>query len=288
MRAGPAALAGTPAPRQVRRWPAPLIAGSAITGAFILLAILSRLWTPQPPTHIRMALRLRPPLEAGLFGTDPFGRDVLSMLMAGTWNSLTTAFLSVLLGLVLGVALGAAAAALRGRVEEIAMRAADLIFAFPALISAIMISNVLGPGQATAVIAIGIFIVPVFARIARGAALQAWARDFCLAAHAAGKGRLLITVEHVIPNIAGTLLVQATIQLALAILIESGLSFLGLGLPPPTPSWGRMLNEAQTYLGGAPWLAIVPGGTIALAVLGFNLLGDGLRDLLDPRQGIRQ
>ena len=284
MSAEPARLSAAPA----RRRPGPLIAGAAITVGFILLAILSRFWTPEPPTHIRMMLRLRPPLQAGLFGTDPFGRDLLSMLMAGAWNSLSTAFLAVLLGLVLGVALGGAAAALRGRVEEVAMRAADLVFAFPALISAIMLSNILGPGQATAVLAIGIFIVPVFARIARGAALQVWARDFCLAAQAAGKGRLRITLEHIIPNIAGTLLVQATIQLALAILIEAGLSFLGLGLPPPAPSWGRMLSDAQTYLGSAPWLAIVPGGTIALAVLGFNLLGDGLRDLFDPRRDARR
>jgi peptide/nickel transport system permease protein len=266
-----------------RPWPASLLSGSAITGLFILIAILSRVWTPQPPTHIRIALRLRGPLEAGLLGTDQFGRDVLSMLMAGTWNSLTTAFLSVLLGLVFGVAMGTAAAALRGRLEEVTMRSADLIFAFPALITAIMITNILGAGQAIAVTAIGIFIVPVFARVSRGAALQIWARDYCLAARAAGKSRTLITIEHVIPNIAGTLLVQATLQLALAILIEAGLSFLGLGLPPPNPSWGRMLNEAQTFLGSAPWLAIAPGATIAMAVLGFNLLGDGLRDLFDPR-----
>jgi peptide/nickel transport system permease protein len=266
-----------------RPWPASLATGSVITGLFILIAILSRFWTPQPPTHIRIGLRLGAPLEAGLLGTDQFGRDVLSMLMAGTWNSLTTAFLSVLLGLVFGVAMGTTAAAVRGRIEEITMRSADLIFAFPALITAIMITNILGPGQATAVTAIGIFIVPVFARVSRGAALQIWARDYCLAARAAGKGRILITIEHVIPNIAGTLLVQATIQLALAILIEAGLSFLGLGLPPPNPSWGRMLNEAQTFLGTAPWLAIAPGATIAMAVLGFNLLGDGFRDLFDPR-----
>jgi peptide/nickel transport system permease protein len=267
-----------------RRLPGALLAGGAITALFVLVALLSLLWTPELPTRIRMALRLRPPLAAGLLGTDPFGRDVLSMLMKGAWFSLSTAALSVLLGLALGVALGAAAAALRGRFEEVAMRAADLIFAFPALVSAIMVSTILGPGQATAVTATGLFIVPVFARVARGAALQVWARDFCRAAEASGKGRLAITLEHVLPNIAGTLAVQLTLQLALAILIEAGLSFLGLGLPPPTPSWGRMLNEAQTYLGRAPWLALAPGGTIALAVLGFNLLGDGLRDLLDPRR----
>jgi peptide/nickel transport system permease protein len=266
-------------------WPPALIAGSLITGAFVFIACLSRLWTPAPPTQIRMSLRLSAPFEAGLLGTDPFGRDVLSMLMAGSWNSLLTALFSVLLGLCLGVALGTAAAAIRGRFEEAAMRGVDVIFAFPALITAIMVSNSFGPGQLTAVIAIGVFIIPVFARLARAAALQIWARDFCLAARAAGKGRLLITLEHVLPNMAGTLLVQATIQLALAILIEAGLSFLGLGLPPPTPSWGRMLNDAQTFLGAAPWLAIAPGGTIALAVLGFNLLGDGLRDRFDPQFG---
>ena len=267
-----------------RHRPPALIAGGAITAAFILLALLSRIWTPESPTRIHMALRLKPPLAAGLLGTDPFGRDVLSMLMAGTWTSLSTAFLAVALGLLFGVALGTAAAALRGRFEEAAMRSADVIFAFPALITAIMVTNVFGPGQATAVTAIGVFIIPVFARVARASALQIWARDYCLAARAAGKGRLAISLEHVIPNIAGTLLVQATIQLALAILIEAGLSFLGLGLPPPTPSWGRMLNDAQTFLDSAPWLAVAPGIAIALAVLGFNLLGDGLRDLFDPRR----
>src|SRR5262249_31600400 len=267
-----------------QRWPRALVAGAAITGGFILTALISRIWTPESPTRIHMALRLKPPLAAGLLGTDPFGRDLLSMLMAGTWTSLSTSFLSVLLGLALGTALGAAAAALRGRVEEAAMRSADVIFAFPALITAIMVTNILGPGQATAVTSIGVFIIPVFARLARATALQVWARDYCLAAQAAGKGRLAVTLEHVLPNIAGALLVQATIQLALAILIEAGLSFLGLGLPPPTPSWGRMLNDAQTFLGVAPWLAIAPGVAIALVVLGFNLLGDGLRDLFDPRR----
>ena len=254
-------------PRSARRWPPSFLAGTVITLVFVATALVSRVWTPESPIRIHMNLRLQSPLAAGLLGTDNLGRDVLSMLMAGAWTSLTTAFLSVLLGLVLGTALGTMAAALRGRLEEAAMRGADVVFAFPAIITAI-----------------GVFIIPVFARIARAAALQVWARDYCLAARAAGKGRLLVTLEHVIPNIAGTLLVQATIQLALAVLIEAGLSFLGLGLPPPAPSWGRMLNDAQTFLQRAPWLAVAPGGTIALAVLGFNLLGDGLRDLFDPRR----
>lgn len=286
MSAAPLATPDRAAP--AARRPGALADGALITGAFILIALVSLVWTPELPTRIHMSQRLKPPLAAGLLGTDPFGRDVLSMLMAGTWTSLSTAFLSVLLGLSLGVALGTAAAALRGRFEEAAMRGADVVFAFPALITAIMVTDIFGPGQATAVTAIGVFIIPVFARLARASALQVWARDFCLAARAAGKGPLLITLEHVIPNIAGTLLVQATIQLALAILIEAGLSFLGLGLPPPTPSWGRMLNDAQTFLGSAPWLAIAPGVAIALAVLGFNLLGDGLRDLFDPRRAPRR
>lgn len=257
--------------------------GGGITLSLLAIALLSLLWTPFPPSKMRVPLKLQPPLAEGLLGTDHFGRDVLSQVMAGAWNSLSIAFLSVLLGLVLGVALGTLAAARRGLVEEVVMRFADVAFAFPAIILALMIGAILGPGAWTVVLAIGLFTVPVFARVSRSGALQIWARDYILAARAAGKGRFWITVEHVLPNIAGLLAVQATIQLALAILTESGLSFLGLGPPPPTPSWGRMLSDSQTFLDQAPYLAIVPGVAIALAVLGLNLLGDGLRDLLDPR-----
>jgi peptide/nickel transport system permease protein len=257
--------------------------GTGITGALVSIAVLSRFWTPEPPTRMHILLKLKPPLANGLLGTDAFGRDILSMLMAGAWNSLSTSFLAVLLGLLAGVAFGMTAAACRGWVEEGIMRAADVVFAFPALISAIMIGALIGPGQFTAVLAIGIFAIPVFVRVSRGAALRVWSQDYCLAARAAGKGAFGITMDHVLPNIAGTLVVQATIQLGLAILVEAGLSFLGLGLPPPAPSWGRMLNDAQTYLSQAPWMAIAPGVTIALAVLGLNLFGDGLRDRLDPR-----
>jgi len=203
----------------------------------------------------------------------------------GAWNSLSIAFLSVLLGLIAGVALGTMAAGVRGWLEEAVMRFADIVFAFPALISAIMIAALIGSGESTAVLAIGIFTIPVFIRVSRGAALTVWALDFCLAAQTAGKARLRITIDHVLPNIAGTLAVQATIQIGLAILVEAGLSFLGLSLPPPAPSWGRMLSDAQTYLSQAPWMAIAPGVTIAVAVFGLNLLGDGLRDWLDPRPG---
>lgn len=264
-----------------------LAVGAAITGAFVGVAILSQFWTPQAPTRMHLGSRLKAPLVEGWVGTDAFGRDIFSMLMVGAWNSLSIAFLSVLLGLIVGVAFGAVAAALRGGVEEIIMRLADIVFAFPALISAIMIAALIGPSASTAILAIGLFTIPVFIRVARGAALRVWALDFCVAAQTAGKGRMRITIDHVLPNIAGALIVQATIQIGLSILVEAGLSFLGLSLPPPAPSWGRMLSDAQTYLGQAPWMAIAPGVTIAVAVLGLNLLGDGLRDWLDPRSGGR-
>ena len=163
------------------------------------------------------------------------------------------------------------------------MRAADFTFAFPALLSAIMLTALYGPGLVTSTVAIGIFNVPVFARITRAAANGIWAREFVLAARASGKGRFRITIEHVLPNILSILIVQATIQFALAILAEAALSYLGLGTQPPQPSWGRMLNDAQTLLFQSPMLAVYPGAAIAVAVLGLNLLGDGLRDLLDPR-----
>jgi peptide/nickel transport system permease protein len=187
------------------------------------------------------------------------------------------------IGATLGIALGALASARRGWVEETVMRFSDFSFAFPAILSAIMITAILGPGAINSIIAIGIYNIPVFARVTRGSANAIWARDFVLAARAAGKGRLRITLEHVLPNIASVLIVQATIQFALAILAEAGLSYLGLGTQPPQPSWGRMLNEAQTFMFMAPRLAIFPGLAIAVAVLGLNLLGDGLRDVLDPK-----
>ncbi len=257
--------------------------GGALTTLVVGTALLSLVWTPRPPAGIRVRDRLKPPFGEFLFGSDPFGRDVLSMLMAGAWNSLTIALAAVAIGLIGGVCLGLLAAARRGWTDEAVMRLSDFTFAFPAVLSAVMLSAAVGPGASTAVVAIGVFNIPVFARLTRAAALQVFARDFVLAARAAGKGSLRIAAEHVLPNITGVLVVQATIQLALAILAEAGLSYLGLGLQPPSPSWGKMLFESQTYLDRAPWLAIFPGLAIAVAVLGLNLLGDGLRDLLDPR-----
>ena len=261
-----------------------LTLGIAISGLVAALALLSLVWTPQAPTKMRMAMKLKPPLESGLAGTDAFGRDIFSQLMVGAWNSLSIAVAATLIGVVIGVALGATAAARRGFVEEIIMRMADVVFAFPALISAIMIAALIGAGSKTAIIAIGVFNIPVFIRVSRGLAQRVWAHDFCLAAQAAGKGAFRITIDHILPNIAGGIAIQATIQVGLAILVEAGLSYLGLSLAPPAPSWGRMLSDAQTYLSQAPWMAVAPGLAVAIAVLGFNLLGDGLRDRFDPRR----
>jgi peptide/nickel transport system permease protein len=168
------------------------------------------------------------------------------------------------------------------------MRASDFTFAFPALLTAIMLTAIYGPGLVMSIVAIGIFNVPVFARITRGSARSVWAREFVLAARAAGKGPWRITLDHVLPNIASLLIVQATISFATAILAEAALSYLGLGTQPPQPSWGRMLNEAQTQMFQAPLLALWPGLAIVLSVLGLNLLGDGLRDLLDPKLARRR
>jgi len=263
---------------------AKLAGGAAITFTFVAVALLSLAWTPEVPTRVRILAKLQPPLTQGLLGTDHLGRDVLSMLMAGAFNSLSISMLSVAVGMTIGTALGVAAAARRGWFEAAVMRLCDAMFAFPPILSAIMAGSLLGPGAMTAVVSIGAFMVPVFARVTRGAALQIWAREYVLAARMAGRNGLSITLVHVIPNIASQIIIQAAIQLALGILTEAGLSFLGLGVPPPTPSWGRMLADSQTYLGLAPYLALAPGIAIALAVLGLNLLGDGLRDYIDPRR----
>jgi len=259
-----------------------LVVGGILTALLVATALVSLFWTPEVPTRVRIALRLKAPLEAGLLGTDHFGRDVVSLLMVGAWNSLAIAWPAVLLGAAVGTAIGCAAAAWKGIADEIAMRASDVIFAFPAVLSAIMIGALVGSGPLAAILAIAVFNIPVFARVTRGVALQIWTLDYIAAARALGKHPLRITWEDVIPNIAGALIVQVTIQLALAILTEAGLSYLGLGVRPPNPSWGRMLSDAQTYLSQAPHLAIAPGVAIALSVLGLNLLGDGLRDMLDP------
>jgi peptide/nickel transport system permease protein len=258
--------------------------GALIASVFAVAALVSFVWTPYDVTALEISRRLQPPSAAHWFGTDHFGRDVFSMIMVGARVSIAVALVAVGIGMGLGVPLGLAAAARRGSwLDEIIMRGNDLVFAFPALLIAIMITAVFGPSAINAIIAIGIFNIPVFARLSRGAALSLWTRDFVLAARLAGKGATRISVEHILPNITNLLIVQGTIQFSLGILAEAGLSYVGLGAQPPTPSWGRMLAESQTMIAFAPWLALFPGFAIVLTVLGLNLMGDGLRDLLDPR-----
>jgi len=257
--------------------------GAVLTLLLVIAALVSLVWAPYSPYDIDMSVKLQPPNAQHWFGTDAYGRDVASQLLVGAQASIVVGVVAVSIGLIVGTAFGLLASAKRGWVEELIMRVADFGFAFPAILSAIMLTAVFGAGMVNAMIAIGLYNIPTFARITRASANAVWSREFVLAARACGKNSLAITMEHVLPNIMSVLIVQATIRFAIAILAEAALSYLGLGTQPPQPSWGRMLSEAQTLMFQAPLLAVFPGIAIALAVLGLNLLGDGLRDLFDPR-----
>ena len=259
------------------------VIGLILSMIMLLTGVVSLFWTPYSVELLDIPHKLQGASTAHWLGTDHFGRDVFSMLMVGAWNSMLVSVFAIGFGAGIGVPLGALAAGKRGWVEETVMRFNDFAFAFPALLTAVMLSAVYGPGTINSVLAIGIFNIPVFARITRGSALSIYNREFILAARTAGKGEVRIAMEHILPNIASVLIVQGTIQFALGILAEAGLSYLGLGTQPPMPSWGKMLSESQTMMFFAPQLAILPGLAIVLTVLGLNLLGDGLRDILDPR-----
>ncbi|MEM7214155.1 MAG: ABC transporter permease [Pseudomonadota bacterium] len=267
----------------MRRNPS-LVIGFVLSSLFIVGAVISFIWTPFSVEDVDIANKLRQPDAEHWFGTDHFGRDIFSMILVGARISIAVALIAVGVGMVIGVPLGLAAAANRGSLlDEIIMRGNDLIFAFPSLVIAILITAVFSPTATNAIIAIGIFNIPVFARLSRGAALSLSSREFLLAARVAGKGPVRNSIEHILPNMTNLLIVQGTIQFSLGILAEAGLSYVGLGAQPPTPSWGRMLAESQTMFSFAPHLALFPGLAIILTVLGLNLLGDGLRDFFDPR-----
>lgn len=258
--------------------------GALLVIVVILAALTSFIWTPFDVTDLDIRNKMQTSNALHWLGTDHLGRDIFSMLMVGARTSIAVALVAVGIGMGVGVPLGLFAAARRSSwVDELIMRGNDLVFAFPALLIAIMITAVFGPGAVNAIIAIGIFNIPVFARLTRGAALSLWTREFIMAARVAGKGAFRISYEHVLPNITNLLIVQGTIQFSLGILAEAGLSYVGLGAQPPIPSWGRMLAESQTLITLAPHLALYPGLAIVFTVLGLNLLGDGLRDWLDPR-----
>ncbi|HEV2516649.1 MAG TPA: ABC transporter permease [Devosia sp.] len=258
--------------------------GAAITLVFVLAALISFVWTPYDYLLQNIPNKLKPPSAEHWLGTDHFGRDIFSMIMVGARTSIAVAFIAVTVAMLIGVPIGLWAAARRGTLlDDVLMRANDLVFAFPALLIAILITAVFGPGAINAIIAVGLYNMPVFARLARAGALSLWQREFIMAARVSGKGAARISFEHILPNILNTLVVQATIQFALGILAEAALAYVGLGVQPPTPSWGKMLADSQTMISLAPHVALVPGLTIVLMVLGVNLLGDGLRDIFDPR-----
>jgi peptide/nickel transport system permease protein len=260
------------------------VIGLLLSLIFVGAALISFIWVPQDVAGMDIPNKMKPPSAAHPLGTDHFGRDILSMIMVGARTSIAVAVVAVVIGMGLGVPLGLAAAARRGSLlDEVIMRGNDLVFAFPSLLIAIMITAVFGPSALNAIIAIGIFNIPVFARLTRGAALSLWTRDYVLAARVAGKGAVRISAEHILPNVTNLLIVQGTIQFSLGILAEAALSYVGLGAQPPIPSWGRMLADSQTMISIAPHMAIFPGMAILLTVLGLNLMGDGLRDLFDPR-----
>jgi peptide/nickel transport system permease protein len=261
-----------------------LMIGGLLSLVVVVAAFVSFFWTPFDVESVDIKNRLKTPNGVYWFGTDHFGRDIFSMLMVGARMSIAVALVAVSVGMIFGVPLGLTAAARKGSwLDELIMRGNDLVFAFPALLIAIMITAVFGPGATNAIIAIGIFNIPVFARLARGSALSLWTLDYILSARVAGKGMIRISFEHILPNIMNLLIVQGTILFSLGILAEASLSYVGLGAQPPTPSWGRMLADSQTMISLAPHLALFPGITIMLTVLGLNLMGDGLRDILDPK-----
>jgi peptide/nickel transport system permease protein len=276
------------AARQVsrrRRWwlnPSAMI-GAGIAIFVTLLALVSRVWTPYNPIGVAPALALHGSSGAHLLGTDQYGRDVLSRVMAGGWITLYSAFVSVALALAVGAPVGVLAAVRRGWVGETTMRVVDVIYAFPALLAAITLSAALGASTSVAMVGIGVAYIPVVARITRSSAIAVLSSEYVLAARAYGRRPLAIVRRHVLPNIAPVLLVQATLLFSLAILAEAAVDYLGLGTPPPTASWGQMLAAGQNYLAQDPILELWPGLAVFVTVMGFNLLGDGLRGLIDPR-----
>ena len=260
-------------------------AGAVIIGVYLLAAASAPVLSPHDPLAMASRSLLVPPGGPFPLGTDQFGRDLLSRLLYGARVSLAVSFASVVLALAGGGAAGIASGYYGGPVDGLLMRVMDVIFAFPAVLLAIAIMAVAGTAVWTVIVAIGVVYTPQFARVSRAGVLATRGLEYVEAAAAMGAGARRILLRHILPNISAPLIVQTSLSLSLAILTESALSFLGLGTQPPTPSWGNMLAESRRFMALAPWTAVFPGATIATVVLGFNLLGDGLRDLLDPRLG---
>jgi len=257
--------------------------GFVISSIIVAGALVSLVYTPYDPTAMDIRHRLEGPNQSHWLGTDHYGRDIFSRIMQGAVNSIVVGLVAVSIGMSIGVVLGSLAGYLRGILDDMIMRLSDLLYGFPAVLSAILITSVFGPGIINSMVAIGIFYIPIFARLTRASSLSVWQRDYITAAKAAGRSDLSTMFRHVLPNIMAPLLVQGTIQFAVAILAEAGLSYLGLGLRPPVTSWGVLIQESQNYQSLAlyPWV-FTPAIVIAVCILAFNYLGDGLRDAVDP------
>lgn len=250
---------------------------------YVAVALFAGVLAPYSPIEQHPKDRLQEPSSTYVLGTDEFGRDILSRLMHGATNSLRVALVSVALACALGTGLGMIAGYAGGLLDNVIMRVMDLFFAFPAILLALTIVAALGPGVNNTILAISVVYTPIFARVARGPVLSIKAMEFVQAARSTGAQHPRILLRHVLPNTLAPVIVQISLALSWAMLTEAGLSFLGLGTIPPAPSWGSMLSESRRLMELAPWMAIAPGVAIMLGVLGFNLLGDGLRDALDPR-----
>ena len=258
--------------------------GLVVIAAFILLAIFAPLVAPYDPIATSWSLVRKPPTASHWFGTDELGRDIVARVIHGARASLTAGVISVGIALGIGVPLGLVSGYLGGFLDALISRITDAMLAVPFLILAIALAAFLGPSLGNAMIAIGITTTPIFVRLTRGQVMSVKVEDYVEAARAIGNPRWRIALFHILPNILPALLVQATLSIAAAIIAEAALSFLGLGQQPPAPSWGSMLNAAQRFLVNAPWMAVWPGLAIFMVVLSFNLVGDGLRDALDPRE----
>lgn len=271
--------------RRFSRYPLPLLIGGTLVALFVLVALVSFFWTPNDPAKLNVPDRLLPPGSPGYpFGTDKLGRDVVTQLMLGARNSLYVSVMSTTIAITIGALFGLFVAGASKRWQGSLTRMADVGLALPGILVALVLATKLGPGNESAILAIIIWFIPVAARVTIGPAKQILALDYVEAAYSYGRTRRFVLMNHVLPNIAPLLIVLASVMFAAAILIEASLAFLGVGVQPPTPSWGRFLNEAQPLLEAAPYLMYFPGMAIVLTVLGFNLLGDGLRTILDPQQ----
>lgn len=268
-----------------RRLPVPLMVGAALLTVFVGMGLISLVWTPSGSEGIDVATRLAPPgTEGHILGTDRLGRDVLTQIMSGARNSLMVSVVATLAALIPGLALGLLVVAGSSRWQLVMSRVVDLGVALPGILVALVLATAIGPGNTAAIAAIVVWFVPILARVTIGPARQVLAHDYVEAAYSYGRSRLFVLMRHVLPNIRSLIIVQVSIMFSLAINVEAALSYLGVGAQRPTPSWGRMLFEGQSFFQDSPHLMIYPGLAITLTVLAYNLVGDGLRTWLDPQQ----